>query len=284
MLLVLRKNSPALLLLYGNAQGKRFWPKRRTARFTPQSQAGKAGHLLFQGTLRAVLISLAAIFGVAVVTGLTWLCRWDPAINFLPSDKKAEWILFPAAVEATTRRVANLDTIFRCDFNLGSLPPTALLRVRAAKRIQLTINDQKVDFIANEDWKHVSSAEVASSLREGANRIEARVFNDNGPPALWLSLEGDQLSIRSDTNWTASCAGSAWRRVILAAAPRLPGPGNPIDSSERTLTAVTNVWPLWLLFGVIALFLGIAANWLIPRRVINKDRMTRLIVFGLASL
>src|SRR5215467_9568104 len=128
--------------------------------------------VLFQGTLRPVLISLAAILGVGVVTGLTWLCRWDPGINFLPSDKKAEWILFPAAVEATTRKVANLDTIFRRDFNLGSLPQTALLRVRAAKHIQLTINDQKVDFIANHDWKHVSSAEVSPLLREGANRIE----------------------------------------------------------------------------------------------------------------
>ena len=171
------------------------------------------------------------MFGVAVVTGLTWLCRWDPGINFLPSDKRAEWILFPAAVEAKTRGVANLDTIFRRDFNLGTLPPTALLRVRAAKRIQLTINDQKVDFIANEDWKHVSSVKVSSLLREGANRIEAKVFNDNGPPALWLSLEGDQLSIRSDTNWTASCAGSAWRRAICAASQRLPGRGNPIDGT-----------------------------------------------------
>jgi Flp pilus assembly protein TadD len=241
-------------------------------------------HLLFQRTLRAVLISLAAIFGVAVVTGLTWLCRWDPGINFLPSDKRAEWILFPAAVEVETHRVANVDTIFRRDFNLGSPPPTALLRVRAAKRIQLTINDQKIDFIANHDWKHVSSAEVSSLLREGANRIEAKVFNDNSPPALWLSLEGDQLSLHSDTNWTASCAGSAWRRAIIAAAPRLPGRGNPIDSSERTLTALTNVWRLWLLFGAIALSLGISANWLIRRRVTNKDRMTLLIVFGFAGL
>jgi hypothetical protein len=93
---------------------------------------------------------------VAVVTGLTWLCRWDPGINFLPSDKRAEWILFPAAVEAKARRVADADTIFRRDFNLGSPAPTALLRVRAAKRIQLTINDQKIEFIANHDWKHVS--------------------------------------------------------------------------------------------------------------------------------
>src|SRR5262249_61038877 len=134
----------------------------------------------------------------------------------------------------------------------------ALVRVRAAKRFQLTINDQKVDFIANDDWKHASSAKVSSLLREGANRIEARVFNDNGPPALWLSLEGDQLSIRSDTNWTASCAGSAWRRAIFAAAPRLPGRGNPIDSMERTLTALTNICEILLVFVSVVIFLGIS--------------------------
>src|SRR5262249_21513783 len=128
MLLVLRKNSPAWLLLYGNSQGKRFWPRRRTARFTPISQAGKAGHLLFQGTLRAVLISLAGIFGVAVVTGLTWLCQWDPRINFLPSDKRAEWILFPAAVEAKTRGVGKFDNIFRRPFNFRLLPPATMFR------------------------------------------------------------------------------------------------------------------------------------------------------------
>jgi Flp pilus assembly protein TadD len=224
------------------------------------------------------------VFGAAVVTGLTWLCRWDPGINFLQSDKRAEWILFPAAVEAGTRTVADVDTIFRRDFNLGSPAPTALLRVRAAKRIQLTINDQKIEFVAKHNWKQVSSAEVSSLLREGTNRIDAKVFNDDGPPALWLSLEGDQLSLHSDPNWTASCMGSAWQRAISAATPRLPGRGNPIDSSERTLTALTNVWRLWLLFGAIALSLGFAANWLILRRVINKDRMTLLVVFGFAGL
>jgi len=237
-----------------------------------------------QGTLRVFLISLAAIFGVTVVIGLTWFCRWDPRVNFLPSDVRAEWILFPAAVEAGTRTIANADTIFRRDFNLGSSPPTALLRVRAAKRIQLTINDQKIEFGANHNWKNVSSAEVSSLLREGANRIEARVFNDNGPPALWVSLDGDQLSIHSDTNWTASCMGSVWRRAISAATPRLPGPGNPIGGGERTLTALTNVWRLWLLFSVIALSLVFATHWLISRRVINKDRITLLVVSGFAGL
>src|SRR5262245_34808554 len=245
---------------------------------------GKEATHLLQGTLRVVLISLAAIFGVTVVTGLTWFCRWDPGINFLPSDRRAEWILFPPAVEAGTRAIADADTIFRRDFNLGSPPATALLRVRAAKRIQLTINDQKIEFGANHNWKDVSSAEVSSLLREGANRIEAKVLNDNGPPALWVSLDGDQLSIHSDTNWTVSCMGSAWRRAISAATPRLPGSGNPIGSGERTLTALTNVWRLWLLFSVIALSLVFATHWLISRRVINKDRMTLLVVSGFAGL
>ena len=49
------------------------------------------------------------------------------------------------------------------------------------------------------------------------------------------------------------CAGSAWRGAALAASPRFPGRGNSIDTSERTITSLTKVWPLWLLFGAVAL-------------------------------
>ncbi len=96
--------------------------------------------------MRAVLISLAAIFGVTAAAGLTWLCQRDPGINFLPPDKRAEWIFFPAAVEAKARDVADLDTLFRREFTLRAPTPRALLSIRAAKRIQLTINDQTVSY------------------------------------------------------------------------------------------------------------------------------------------
>jgi hypothetical protein len=159
--------------------------------------------------VRAALISLAATFGLIAVAGLMWLCQRDPGVNFLRPDKRAEWIFFPSAVEVKARGVANLDTVFRRDFILQGPAPGAVLSVRAAKRLQLTINDRKVDLDASHNWKEASTVEVSGLLQAGPNRIEARVFNDNGPPALWLSLTGDQLSLLSDQNWMASFAGSA---------------------------------------------------------------------------
>ena len=234
--------------------------------------------------MRAVLISLAAIFGVTAVAGLIWLCQRDPGINFLPPDKRAEWIFFPAAVDAKARGVADLDTLFRREFTLQRSTPGALLSIRAAKRVQLTINDQKVDLVANHNWKDTSTVEVSGLLKDGPNAIEARVFNDNGPPALWLSLTGDQLSLRSDQNWIASFTGSAWRGAALATSPRFPGRGNSIDSSERTLTALTKVWPLWLLFGAAAFVFCVGGSWWLHRHSINADWTTAVIVFGFASL
>src|SRR5438477_7720739 len=195
--------------------------------------------------MRGVLISLAAAFSVIAVAGLTWLCQSDPGTNFLQSDKRAEWIFFPAALEVKARGLANLDTLFRRDFTVQGPAQKALLTVRAAKQIQLTINDRKVELGPNHNWKDASTVEVSGLLRAGPNRIEARVFNDKGPPALWLSLTGDQLSLRSDKNWIASFAGSAWRGAAPAALPRVPGPGNSIDSRERTISSLTKVWPLW---------------------------------------
>ena len=234
--------------------------------------------------MRGVLISLAAAFSVIAIAGLTWLCRSDPGTNFLQSDKRADWIFFPAAVEVKARGVANLDTLFRRDFTVQRPVPRTLLTVRAAKQIQLTINDRKVELVPNHNWKDAFTVEISGFLQDGPNRIEARVFNDNGPPALWLSLTADRLSLRSDHNWIASFAGSAWRGATLAASPRFPGRGNSIDSSERTISSLTKVWPLWLLFGAVALVFCVGGNWWLNRHPTNVNWMTVIVVFSFAGL
>jgi tetratricopeptide (TPR) repeat protein len=221
---------------------------------------------------------------VTAIAGLTWLGQRDSKTNFLGPAKGAEWIFFPAAVEVKGRGLANLDTLFRRDFNIQRPAPRALLAVRAAKQIQLTINDRKVELVPSYNWKNGVTVEVSGLLQDGLNRIEARVFNDNGPPALWLSLTGDQLSLRSDKNWIASFAGSAWRGAAPAALPRSPGAGNSIDSSERTISSLTKVWPLWLLFGAIAVALYLGANWWLNRHPANVNWTTVIILFGFAGL
>jgi Flp pilus assembly protein TadD len=159
--------------------------------------------------------------------------------------------------------IASWDTVFRREFELIDPPRAARVDLRAAKGAELTINGLPVEIPVGRNWKDVSSADVAGLLRTGKNSIEARVLNDNAPPALWLTLTADQLTLRSDATWEASCAGSAWRPAALAATPRLPGPGNAVAGGEGTLTAFQTIWLVWLAFAGIAVVICTAGpNWL----------------------
>src|SRR5205814_2369064 len=104
----------------------------------------------------------------------------------------------------------------------------------------------------NRNWKEITSIDVAEPLHAGTNLIEARVFNHNGPPALWLTLITDELSLRSDQSWEASFAGSSWRQAVSASKAKAPGPGNSIAGAERTLDAIKKSWPLWIVLIGIA--------------------------------
>jgi tetratricopeptide (TPR) repeat protein len=195
-------------------------------------------------------IGVAALTGVAI-SALAWIAWNDPAINFLRRDRRAEWIVFPAAVDAHAHWFASLEATFRREFTLTDQPATAPLRVRAMRRAEVKINGTPVRFQPNSNWKEIMSIDVAEQLRAGTNVIEARVFNHNGPPALWLTLTADQLSLRSDGSWEASFAGSSWRHATLAAAAKTPGSGNSIAGGERTFHAAKRIWPFSI--GLIAI-------------------------------
>ena len=199
---------------------------------------------------RAVLA--IALIG-AVVVSLTWLCVRDPKITFLVGDGRAEWILFPSAPDMRMPHpVAELDAVFRREFTLAGQPRAARLSVRAARRVQLKINGQP-----GGAWGPAAIGRTfhmpmcPPTLHAGTNTIEARVFNDNGPPALWLVLATDRLTLRSDQTWETSFVGSAWRRAALATAPRMPGRGNLMAGGEGTFAALAVVWPVWMIFGGI---------------------------------
>ena len=161
--------------------------------------------------------------------------------------------------------VADLDAVFRREFTLDGQPRAARLIVRAAKRVQLKINGNLVDIGTNRNWKDLSSMDVLACMRAGTNTIEARVFNYNGPPALWLVLVTDQLTLRSDQTWETSFVGSAWRRAALATTPRIPGRGNPIAGGEETLAVLAAVWLIWVVFGGLSLAICVAGRWWLSR-------------------
>jgi tetratricopeptide (TPR) repeat protein len=204
---------------------------------------------VFKSWHRAILIT--AIAGIAMST-LTWFAWRDPAINFLPRDSRAEWMVFPTAVDPHAHWFTGLDAIFRCELVLTKPPGTARLSIRAMRRAEVKINGTPIHFPPNSSWKRMVTTDVAGQLHAGTNVIEARVFNHNGPPALWLTLNTDQLGLRSDETWETSFAGSSWRHAALAETAKSVGAGNSVAGGVRTLEAMKNCWLLWIVLVAIA--------------------------------
>jgi hypothetical protein len=87
-----------------------------------------------------------AAFAGAATSVLAWIAWNDPAINFLPRDGWAEWIIFPTVANAHAGSFASLDATFRREFVLGNQPATAHLRVCAMRRAEVKINSVSVPF------------------------------------------------------------------------------------------------------------------------------------------
>jgi tetratricopeptide (TPR) repeat protein len=196
-------------------------------------------------------IGITAFAGLAMSI-LAWMAWKNPAINFLRYDRRAEWIVFPAAVDAHAHWFASLDATFRREFDLAGQPSAAALGIRAMRRAEVKVNGNPVRFPPNGSWKEIISIDVAKQLHAGTNVIEARVFNHNGPPAMWLNLIADHLSLGSDESWDASFAGSSWRHAALAAAAKTPKPGNSIAGGEGTFEALRKIWTFWIVLIAIA--------------------------------
>src|SRR4029077_1922277 len=193
-----------------------------------------------------------ATFAGMAMSALAWIAWSDPVINFLSRDSRAEWIVFPVAVDARAHWFASLDATFRREFLLKNQPATARLSVRAMRRADVKINGVLIRFPPARNWKEIKSADVARQLQTGTNTIEARIFNHNGPPALWLALTTDQLDLRSDQSWEASFAGSSSRQAVLAAAVKTPGPGNSTAGGESTVDALREMWLFWIVLIALA--------------------------------
>jgi hypothetical protein len=226
-------------------------------------------------------IWIGAFAGI-VMSVLAWFAWQDPAINFLPRDRRAEWIVFPAAVSPRTHWFASLDATFRREFLLTDQPAAARVAVRAMRRAEVKINGVSVGSPPDRNWKEITSIDVSEHLHAGKNLIEARVFNHNGPPALWLTFTTDQLRLRTDESWEASFAGSSWRHVALASAAKTPGRGNSIAGGEHTFDAIKKLWPLEI--ALIAIPLGFAFLWHVSFKESTTLRLERMLLLMFVSL
>ncbi len=226
---------------------------------------------------RAIVLFIA---GAAAFGWIQWKCESDPKINFLPHEGETRWIIFPAPVDARTHPIAWIDATFRRTFSLKSKPQTGRLYLRAAKRVELKVNGETVEIPTTRNWKQLSTADVSTLLRSGENTIEARVFNNDALPALWVHLDADAFNLRTNTGWQASIAGSSWRRCAFAGEARDPGPGNLLFGGEKVFEAIQKIWLEWIAFALIAILLAIAIRHWVSQPDADLSRVQMFIVLG----
>ena len=135
---------------------------------------------------------LVAIAGMTIIS-VVWLWHLtarNPQIAYLSTHGSARWILYAQPLNTGMRPRVELDTRFRHSFDLAKVPDRASLTVRAFTRCEVLINGERVRFTEQdpENWKLAKISAVTGQLRAGENQIEVVVYNDRGPPALWLSL------------------------------------------------------------------------------------------------
>jgi len=102
---------------------------------------------------RATLIVVLAALAGAL---LAWIARTDPAINYLPRHRDADWVVFPTAVDARAHWYASLDATFRREFVLPDKPAAARLRLRALRRAEVKVNGVSIQLPQNRNWKNIS--------------------------------------------------------------------------------------------------------------------------------
>lgn len=163
---------------------------------------------------------------------------FDERLAFLWPYPPASWIVAQAPLELRVRREAPVVVSFVRDLELDAAPATARLRVRAFRRSGLLVNGTPVLRTPGAGgWKDAVEADVAALLRPGANRIEARVENEKGPPALWLALDLPGTALVSDESWRAVRGDRSVGQAALATR----APPRPVFASAAPLPRLPDV-------------------------------------------
>jgi Tfp pilus assembly protein PilF len=163
---------------------------------------------------RTALAVAAVVLGLAAAAGVLCAAARSSRSALLPAMPSGSWILYPLTPRADTRAAVELDTRFRKSIVIDRVPDSALLRASAFRRAEIRVNDVPVAEVTGLDGgsrRAPATLDVARQLRVGENRLEVTVWNDRGPPALWLDLVLPGTRIETDTSWESSLAGASWR-------------------------------------------------------------------------
>ena len=199
-------------------------------------------------------LGLVIIGAAGALAGLWWTSTWRADVNFLPAMTPAEWIVFPITPDGDSHRRLELPTAFEHSFVLDRVPSRAVLRIAGFHRYTLAINGTSLEKPAQTgiNWKRPDAFDVAGQLLPGTNRIEVTVFNSDGPPALWLSLDAGGTQVNSGNRWRASLAGATWRAAVPAAEPKPMATGSVVYRLPRPWISLGMRWPTLLVFTLLS--------------------------------
>ncbi len=166
---------------------------------------------------RLQAVSLAVL--LAIVVGSVFHQIHVSDAPFLTRGIGATWIGYPFVPSSGAVPVLRDDIpayTFERSFELAAPPPTATLRARGLRSLEISVNGSAVLWdqpLSN--WKDSFEVDVTPKLRPGENLLRVRVRNPSGPPLLQLTLLGEGLAVRTDERWSVSGPGL----VLARAAP-----------------------------------------------------------------
>jgi len=206
-----------------------------------------------------VAVAGIVLAGILVVRIITWRCANDPSVPFL-SEQEGPWVVYALPPILEARQACSRWTRFRTTLALTAVPESTVVELGAFRRYELRINGEQVATGPgkNRSWKHVHRHVVTQALRIGQNEIEVEVVNDRGPPALWLILRAGPHVLRTGEGWQACTEDGPWKPVRLAAEPMQH---QITDTSPTVVAAWRTVWPLQILWLVVALGVTAAGWW-----------------------
>jgi len=160
---------------------------------------------------------LAACFASAAIALCWYACR-NSDTNFLPRTAPAHWIAYPSDQLGIIRPRIGIQALFQRSFVIAHSPGPATLRIAGFHHYSAWVNGISVPTpqrLGN-NWKQPDAYDVSALLQAGTNEITVSVSNSNGPPALWLALEANNLKLITDKIWQCSYAEAAWQPAMFA--------------------------------------------------------------------
>jgi hypothetical protein len=213
-----------------------------------------------------VRASHAIVAGVATLLAASAAsARWasharNPEVALLVDRGAGRWIIADEPFSLARRPDSEMTTSFGAGLRLERRVESAQIALAAFRTAGILVDGMEIALPAPgpRAWKEPLRATVGP-LAEGEHRIEVRVRNRNGPPA--LLLESAALGLATGPGWEARPEGAeVWAPARLASAERRPA---LVSALETAPEALRRLLPFHLL--VVALVAG--ATWLISRPI-----------------